>query len=108
MLTYRYEFIIDYSIYDAKKAGFDGVVFIIKEENYEVFKETIGKRVEPHMEVDYVFQITTSENELNTLEGEYSNEYNLSIIDLGKCEDLLKETNGINNDVSLIILKFEN
>ena len=50
------EFIIDYSIYDAKKAGFDKVVFIIKEENYDVFKETIGKRVEPHMEVDYVFQ----------------------------------------------------
>ena len=50
------EFIIDYSVYDAKKAGFDKVVFIIKEENYELFKETIGKRVEPHMEVDYVFQ----------------------------------------------------
>ncbi len=50
------EFIIDYSVYDAKKAGFDKVVFIIKEENYEVFKETIGKRVEPHMEVEYVFQ----------------------------------------------------
>ena len=50
------EFIIDYSIYDAKKAGFDKVVFIIKEENYEVFKETIGKRVEPHMKVEYVFQ----------------------------------------------------
>lgn len=50
------EFIIDYSVYDAKKAGFDKVVFIIKEENYELFKETIGKRVEPYMEVDYVFQ----------------------------------------------------
>ena len=50
------EFIIDYSIYDAKLAGFDKVVFIIKEENYELFKETIGKRVEPHMEVEYVFQ----------------------------------------------------
>ena len=50
------EFIIDYSVYDAKKAGFDKVVFIIKEENYEDFKETIGKRVEPHIKVDYVFQ----------------------------------------------------
>ena len=30
------EFIIDYSIYDAKKAGFDKVVFVIKEENYEL------------------------------------------------------------------------
>ena len=39
------EFIIDYSIYDAIKAGFKRIVFIIKEENYEIFKETIGKRV---------------------------------------------------------------
>ena len=50
------EFIIDYSIYDAVKEGFSKVVFIIKEENYEIFKETIGKRVEPHIDVDYVFQ----------------------------------------------------
>ena len=38
--------IIDFSIYDAIKAGFDKVVFIIKEENYDDFRETIGKRVE--------------------------------------------------------------
>ena len=50
------EFIIDYSIYDAIMAGFNKVVFIIKEENYDIFKETIGKRVEPHVKVEYVFQ----------------------------------------------------
>ncbi len=50
------EFIIDYSVYDAIKAGFTKIVFIIKEENYEVFKETIGKRVEPHIPVEYAFQ----------------------------------------------------
>lgn len=50
------EFIIDYSIFDAVRAGFDKVIFIIKEENFDVFKETIGKRVEGHVEVDYVFQ----------------------------------------------------
>lgn len=50
------EFIIDYSIYDAKQAGFSKVVFIIKEENYGIFKETIGARVEPHIPVEYVFQ----------------------------------------------------
>ncbi len=50
------EFIIDYSIYDAINSGFTKVVFIIKEENYEIFKETIGKRVEPHIKVEYVFQ----------------------------------------------------
>lgn len=50
------EFIIDYSIYDAIKAGFNKVVFIIKEENYDVFKETIGKRIEGAIDVEYVFQ----------------------------------------------------
>ena len=50
------EFIIDYSIFDAIKAGFSKIVFIIKEENYEIFKETIGSRVEPHIPVEYVFQ----------------------------------------------------
>ena len=50
------EFIIDYSIYDAIKAGFTKVVFIIKEENYNIFKETIGKRIEGKIDVEYVFQ----------------------------------------------------
>ena len=50
------EFIIDYSIYDAIKAGFNKVVFIIKEENYNDFVETIGKRIEGKIEVEYVFQ----------------------------------------------------
>lgn len=50
------EFIIDYSIYDAKRVGFDKIVFIIKEENYELFKKTIGARIENTIEVEYVFQ----------------------------------------------------
>ena len=50
------EFIIDYSVYDALKAGFNKIVFVIKEENYEIFKETIGKRVEPYIKTEYVFQ----------------------------------------------------
>lgn len=49
-------FIIDYSIYDAKQAGFDKVIFIIKEENYEIFKNTIGKRVEDKIDTYYAFQ----------------------------------------------------
>ena len=50
------EFLIDYSIYDAIKAGFNKVVFLIKEENFDIFKETIGSRVEPHIKVEYAFQ----------------------------------------------------
>ena len=40
------DFIIDYSIYDAIQTGFTKVVFIIKKENYEIFRDTVGKRIE--------------------------------------------------------------
>ena len=50
------EFIMDYSIYDAIKAGFEKVVFVIKEENYDIFKSTIGSRVEDKIKVEYAFQ----------------------------------------------------
>ena len=49
-------FLLDYSVYDAKRAGFDSVVFIIKKDFYEVFKDSIGKRVEKIVKVDYAFQ----------------------------------------------------
>ena len=50
------EYIIDYSIYDAIKNGFNKVVFIIKEENYDLFRTTVGKRIEKQVKVEYVFQ----------------------------------------------------
>lgn len=50
------EFILDYSIYDAILAGFNKVVFIIKEENYDIFRDTVGKRIENKIDVEYVFQ----------------------------------------------------
>ena len=52
-------FIIDYSIYDAIEAGFDSVTFIIKEEMYEDFKNSIGKRVESKIKTKYAFQRLT-------------------------------------------------
>lgn len=55
-ITEHGEFIIDFSIYDALRAGFNKVVFVIKKENYEVFKETVGKRIEKKVKVEYVFQ----------------------------------------------------
>lgn len=48
--------IMDFSIYDAKRAGFEKVIFIIKRENEEDFKNTIGSRVEKYMEVAYTYQ----------------------------------------------------
>ncbi len=48
--------IMDFSLYDAKRAGFDKVIFIIKRENEEDFKETVGKRISGQMEAVYVYQ----------------------------------------------------
>ncbi len=52
------EKLIDYSIYDAKRAGFDHVVFLIKPENLEIFRQEIGDAVARHIPVDYAFQTT--------------------------------------------------
>ena len=55
-MTDHGEFIIDFSIYDAIRAGFDHVVFIIKEENLELFRQSVGNRVEKKVKVTYAFQ----------------------------------------------------
>ena len=48
--------IMDFSLFDAKRAGFEKVVFIIKKENEADFREAVGDRMAKHMEVSYVFQ----------------------------------------------------
>ena len=48
--------ILDYSVYDAHRAGFDTVVFVIKPEIEDIFREMIGDRISKVMEVKYVFQ----------------------------------------------------
>lgn len=50
------EFIIDYSVYDAIRAGFDKVVYLINRTIEEDFKRTIGARTARHVAVDYAFQ----------------------------------------------------
>ena len=50
------ETIIDYSIYDALRAGFDKIVFIIRPDIEEAFKTQIGARYEGEVEVAYAFQ----------------------------------------------------
>lgn len=50
------QLIIDYSIYDARRAGFETVVFIIKHEIEKDFKEAIGNRLAGKIEVRYAFQ----------------------------------------------------
>ena len=50
------EVLLDFSVYDAKKAGFNKIVFIIKEEIEKDFKELVGKKIEKVIDVEYVMQ----------------------------------------------------
>ena len=50
------ETIIDYSIYDALRAGFGKLVFVIRQDIEQQFKEIIGARFEKRVAVEYVFQ----------------------------------------------------
>lgn len=54
----RGEAILDFSVYDAKKAGFTKVVFVIKHQIEEEFKRLVGKRIAERIPVEYVYQET--------------------------------------------------
>ena len=60
------EIIMDYSIYDARKAGFNKVVFIIRKDIEADFKEIVGDRIASIMDVEYVYQ------DINSLPAGYS------------------------------------
>ena len=90
------EFIIDYSIYDAKQAGFTKVVFLIKKENYEIFKETIGKRVEKQIETEYAFQKN------DNLPEEYQELLKARIRPLGTAHAILCAKDKINEPFAII------
>lgn len=51
--------IIDFSVYDAKAAGFTKVVFIVREDMKDDFRELVGKRIENVIKTEYVIQDTT-------------------------------------------------
>ena len=106
------EFIIDYSIYDAIKAGFTKIVFIIKRENYDIFRDTVGKRVEKHIDVEYVFQELS-----NVPEGYKVPENRVKPLGTGHailcCKNVVKENFAIINaddfygrDAFMVISKF--
>ncbi|MDD4700455.1 MAG: sugar phosphate nucleotidyltransferase [Oscillospiraceae bacterium] len=52
------EAILDFSVYDAKKVGFNKVVFVIKHQIENDFRELVGKRIEKKIDVEYVLQET--------------------------------------------------
>ena len=50
------QIVLDYAVYDAVRAGFEKVVFILRKDIEEAFRETIGRRIEQRVETAYVFQ----------------------------------------------------
>ena len=50
------EIILDFSLYDAMMAGFDRVIFVIKEEHRQLFKELVDERAGKYMEIQYAYQ----------------------------------------------------
>ena len=54
------DIIMDFSLFDARRAGFEKVVFIIKKQNEKDFREAVGDRISQQMEVSYVFQELTN------------------------------------------------
>jgi len=50
------EIVIDYSIYDALRAGFQRVVFVIRRDIEDVFREKVGRSIESRVDTRYVFQ----------------------------------------------------
>lgn len=63
------EIIMDYSIYDAMKAGFDKVVFVIRKDLEKDFRDVIGNRIEKKVKVEYAFQ------ELDDIPEEYKERF---------------------------------
>jgi hypothetical protein len=60
------ETLLDYSVFDAARAGFGRVVFVIRRDFEQVFRDGVGRRFEGRVAVDYVFQ------ELTRLPGDFS------------------------------------
>ena len=84
-----------------------------KEINELIEKELIknyflgNKSIEIKGEGNSIFQLTTSNNEMELLTGNITSSKGLTIIELGTCENLLKEENEIDKNLSLIIKKYE-
>ena len=99
-----------YSELYSKDCVFSQVTEIIYKELKEDVIKTYpmdGESLVIEAENEYVFQLTSSLNEISSLNGIKANGYSLSMMDLGHCEYLLKTENGIDENTPLIILKFE-
>jgi len=93
----------NYTTKETNKKIYEGIIDIFNKK-FDVLKEEGALPIRG--KDDYYYQLSTVEEELNSLE-ENNNTDKFSKIDLGKCENLLREKNNINKNVSLIIFKYE-
>ena len=85
---------------------YDDIVNKIKDEVLDTYPSN-GINIVIPTEYGYAFQLTSTHNEFNSLNGSQSNDYDMSMINLKKCESLLKREYNIDETAPLIILKFE-
>ena len=96
---YKTDFIIKGNNEEIYQGVIDNVIL-----NYDISK---GEEMVFQGENNFFFHITNSENELDLLKGNNNSTNKFSIIDLGYCEDILKEHYHLNKNTSLLIIKFE-
>ena len=78
----------------------DDIYNILKSKIINSYPED-GESIVIEADDNYVFHLTNGDNEMESLSGKFENDFNLSIIDLGNCEKLLKEKYYINDNISL-------
>ena len=93
----------NYTSIETNKKIYEGIIDIFNKK-FDILKEEGVLPIKG--KDDFYYQLTTVEEELNSLE-ENNNTDKFSKIDLGKCENLLREKNNINENISLLIFKYE-
>ena len=95
------------NIYQSEIGNNEEIFQIIKNNMLYKYNISNGEEMVFHGENNFIFHITNTENELSLLQGKNNNTNKFSVIDLGECGDFLKKNNNINENTSLIIMKFE-
>lgn len=95
-MTEKGEAILDFSVFDAKRAGFDRVCFIIKKEIEEEFKEKVGNKIAEHIEVVYAYQALDKLPDWFTLPEDRVKPW-------GTAHALLCAKNEIGNDLMIVL-----
>ena len=95
------------NIYQSDIGNNEEILQVIVNNILDKYNISEGEEMVFQGENNFVFHITSAENELALLKGKSNNTNKFSVIDLGECGNLLKKHYNINENVSLIIMKYE-